>query len=110
MEKDIEAGWAKRVKKYGTAPKRASGANANGTANGATASGSRPPIPESLRKSVQLRQHLLDMVGRTLRNRPRGEVVGMPESSIYDGIGEEMDAKDEKIVEDQVDVEVDEGG
>lgn len=108
LEKAIEAGWAKRIKKYGTAPKRSSNANTNG--NGAAAAGSgsgRPPVPESLRKLVQTRQRWIETVGRTMKERPRGEVLGMPETSVYDGIGEEMDTKDEKAVEEQVQVEMD---
>ena len=114
IEKAIEAGWAKRIKKYGATPKRSStngNATATATANGNGTTGSgRPPVPESLLKLVQVRQRWIDTIGKTMRDRPRGEVIGMPETSVYEGIGEEMDAKDEKTVEEQVelDMEVDE--
>ena len=40
-----------------------------------------------------------------MKSRPPGEVLGLPTQSIYDGIGEETEARDEKIVEETVEVE-----
>ncbi|WVR04668.1 hypothetical protein IAU60_001679 [Kwoniella sp. DSM 27419] len=100
VEKSIEASWAKRVKKYGTTPKKGSSGAANGAGSG------RPPVPEQVMRCVTTRQTWLDTVGRFMRERERGEVVGLPCRSIYDGIGEDEE-KDEKSVEDQVDLGAD---
>lgn len=107
IEKAIEAGWAKRIKRYGSTPKRSSNANASANGNGNTGTSIRPPIPEGLKKLVQTRRRWLETVGQTMKERPKGEVIGMPDVSVYEGIGEEMDAKDEKFVEEQVNLEMD---
>ena len=96
LEKSIEAGWAKRVKKHGMAPKRA---GPSGIVD------RRPPVPENLRRLVGVRKGWLQSVGRVMRDRPIGEVLGLPTSSIYEGIGEESEERDEKTVEDEVEVD-----
>lgn len=119
LEKSIEAAWSKRVKKHGSGPKKVtttttSSSNstntatataiANGTGNG------RPPVPENLKKLVQVRKHWVETVGHTMKERPRGEVSGLPIESVYEGIGDEVD---EQVVENAIglsgsQVEVDE--
>jgi transketolase C-terminal domain/subunit len=37
--------------------------------------------------------------------RPKGEVVGIPEQSIYEGLGEDVD---ERVVEESIELELDE--
>ncbi|KAK6903692.1 hypothetical protein I203_107197 [Kwoniella mangroviensis CBS 8507] len=93
IEKSIESGWAKRIKKYGSTPNKKN-AHASG-------SSSKPPVPENLKKFVATRQHWLDTVGQLMKERPRGQVVGIPSSSIFEGIGEDEE-KDERYVEDQI--------
>ncbi|KAK8847442.1 hypothetical protein IAR55_005300 [Kwoniella newhampshirensis] len=103
VEKAIEASWAKRVKKFGTTPKKSSSSSA-------TPAG-RPPIPEHVKKLVGTRQHWIETVGQCMKERPRGEVVGLPGRSVFEGIGEDEE-KDEKSVEEGLaidDMEVDEG-
>ncbi|WVW78405.1 hypothetical protein I302_100359 [Kwoniella bestiolae CBS 10118] len=92
IEKSIESGWAKRIKKYGSTPKK------NANSGGASI---KPPIPDNLKKAVATRQHWLDSVGQLMKERPRGQVVGIPLNSIYEGIGEDEE-RDEKSVEDQI--------
>ncbi|WRT64729.1 uncharacterized protein IL334_001663 [Kwoniella shivajii] len=89
IEKSIESGWAKRIKKYGLTPKKNS------------AGSGRPPVPDNLKKLVATRKHWLDTVGQLMKERPRGQVVGLPSRSIYEGIGEDEE-KDEKFVEEQI--------
>jgi transcriptional adapter 3 len=98
VEKDIQADWARRVKKYGLGPKRSS---QTGSGPGATG---RPPMPETLKKRVQIRNNWLQTVGQCMRERPRGEVMGLPTGSIYEGIGDDEE-RDEKTVEDVVEVD-----
>ncbi|WVQ98097.1 hypothetical protein IAU59_005219 [Kwoniella sp. CBS 9459] len=109
IEKSIEAAWAKRIKKYGTTPKK-SNSNSHSHANGS----GRPPVPENVKKLVEIRKHWIEVVGAKMKERPRGEMVGIPAKSIYEGIGGEDEEKDEKTVEEQVELlaeemEVDEG-
>lgn len=102
LEKSIEAAWSKRVKKHGSAPKKVT-ASALGNGSAPTTHG-RPPVPENVKKLVQVRRGWVDSVGRTMRERPRGEVLGMPTSSVYEGIGDELD---EQVVEDAVGLSMD---
>ncbi|EIW71248.1 hypothetical protein TREMEDRAFT_13632, partial [Tremella mesenterica DSM 1558] len=80
IEKAIEAGWTKRVKKYGIAPRK--------TNNSKAETSTRPPVPETLKRLLAVRKQWTETVGKCMRELPRGEVVGMPEQSIYEGIGE----------------------
>jgi transcriptional adapter 3 len=105
IEKSIEAGWAKRIKKYTIQPKK-------GAAPGGF--GPRPPVPENLKRLVGIRQGWIDKVGKILAERPIGEVRGLPTSSIYEGIklvglGEGEEETDERKVEEGLDVDADEG-
>lgn len=101
LEKSIEAAWSKRVKKHGAAPKKvtastaaaAAASAANGAGNG------RPPVPDNVKKLVHVRQDWINTVGQTMRERPRGEVVGIPTRSVYEGLGDEVD---EQVVEDAI--------
>ncbi|CAD6571758.1 MAG: Transcriptional regulator [Tremellales sp. Tagirdzhanova-0007] len=95
IEKSIEAGWAKRVKKYGNLSKRPAG----------QALEPRPSVPDNLKRLIPVRNGWLRTVGKVMKSRPPGEVLGLPTQSIYDGIGEETEARDEKIVEETVEVE-----
>ncbi|WVF69761.1 hypothetical protein IAT40_004540 [Kwoniella sp. CBS 6097] len=95
IEKSIEAAWAKRIKKYGTTPKKNS-SQANGSG--------RPPVPENMTKLVEIRKHWIEVVGAKMKERPRGDMVGIPARSIYEGLGGEDEEKDEKSVEDQVEL------
>jgi transcriptional adapter 3 len=102
IEKSIEAGWNKRVTKYkvtgkknitpGTVPPLQS---------------NRAPVPENLRRLVKVRQGWIENVGKLMKDRPKGEVNGLPTSSIYEGIGEDGGAeeRDEKVVEDAMDID-----
>jgi transcriptional adapter 3 len=102
VEKSIELAWSKRVKKYGSTPKKCSpGAGANGDST----NGGRPPVSENVKKLVHVRQAWVDTVGQTMKARPKGEVVGIPEHSVYEGLGEEVD---EKVVDDAVELASDE--
>jgi transcriptional adapter 3 len=65
----------------------------------------RPPVPDNLRRLVTVRQGWLETVGRVMKERPNGEVWGLPTKTIYEGIGEESEEKDEKTVEETVEVE-----
>jgi len=47
----------------------------------------------------------LETVGNLLKERPKGELWGLPTTSTYEGIGEEIEEKDEKSVEEAVEVE-----
>ena len=100
MEKSIEAGWAKRVKKYGIAPRK--------TNNSKIDTNPRPAVPEALKKMIESRKQWVDSVGRIMKERPKGEVSGLPDKSVFEGIGlDGEEEKDEKDVEDGL--EVDEG-
>ncbi|WWC59513.1 uncharacterized protein I303_102069 [Kwoniella dejecticola CBS 10117] len=90
IEKSIESGWSKRVKKYGLTPKKNSAGHST-----------KPPVPDNLKKLVQTRKQWLDGIGQLMKERPRGQVVGLPAHSIFEGIGEDEE-KDEKSVEDQI--------
>jgi len=99
IEKSIETAWVKRVKKYGATPKKSS-------TEGTPAPGSgRPPVPENVMKLVNVRRSWVDTVGKTMAARPKGEVVGIPEASIYEGLGEDVD---ERVVEESIELELDE--
>jgi len=91
LEKQIEASWAKRVKKHGSGGKKT-------ISNGVISGNGRPPVPDSLKSKVQLRRRWLDTVGATMRERPTGEVLGLPTKSIFEGIGDESDV--EKVADD----------
>jgi transcriptional adapter 3 len=107
IEKSIETAWVKRVKKHGAAPKKGRHSSSEGTPapNGiGTGSGSgsgRPPVPENLKKLVAVRRGWVDSVGKTMTARPRGEVMGIPEESIYEGLGEEVD---ERVVDEAMEL------
>lgn len=96
LEKQIEASWAKRVKKHGSGGKKT-------IQNGVISGNGRPAMQESLKSKVVLRQKWLDTVGRTMKERPTGEVMGLPAKSIYEGIGDESDRDDKQ--EDEEDME-----
>lgn len=96
IEKQIEASWAKRVKKHGSSGKQT-------IQNGIISGNGRPPVQESLKTKVELRRRWMDTVGRTMRERPTGAVMGLPTKSIYEGIGEGSE-KDE-MEEDDMDAD-----
>lgn len=98
LEKSIEAAWSKRVKKHGSAPKKFAAANANGVAN-VTAGNGRPPVPDNVKKLVHVRKDWIKTVGQTMRDRPKGEVMGIPARTIYEGLGDEVD---EQVVEENM--------
>ena len=95
IEKSIEGGWAKRVKKYGIVPRRSGGQVVE----------RRPPVPENLGRLVAMRRNWVEMVGSVMRERPKGEVLGLPPRSIYEGVSGESEERDEKTVEEAVEVE-----
>jgi transcriptional adapter 3 len=103
IEKSIETAWAKRVKKYGAAPKKVPASTSLG--NGTEDKEGRPPVPENVKKLVQVRRSWIDTVGKTMRERPRGEVTGIPEESVYEGVGEEVD---ERVVDEAMDLDLEE--
>ena len=94
IEKSIEAAWAKRIKKYGVKKPV--------VAPGSTG---RPPLPENVKRLVQVRKGWLDSVGLCMRERPRGEVLGLPATTVYEGIGDDEE-KDERSVEDVIDLDM----
>ena len=96
IEKSIEAGWAKRVKKYGITPKKVAGPG--------QPTPQRPRVQENLLRLCATRQRWIETVGNMLKERPPGEVNGLPTSSIYEGIGEETEERDEKSVDDAVEI------
>jgi transcriptional adapter 3 len=49
---------------------------------------SKPPVPEGLKKLVQVRRDWVSSVGERMKERPRGELVGLPAESVYQGIGD----------------------
>ncbi|KAL7420048.1 Transcriptional regulator [Cryptotrichosporon argae] len=97
IDKAIEAGWAKRIKKHGSAGRRTL------LASGAEAGQGRPPVPDHLKKLVETRKTWIENVGKVLRERPQGEVVGLPIKSVYEGLDSEE--RDERTVEDAMDVD-----
>ena len=99
IEKSIETAWVKRVKKHGAAPKKGRHSSTEGTP--APGGSSRPPVPENVKKLVAVRRGWVDSVGKTMMARPRGEVTGIPEESIYEGLGEEVD---ERVVDEAVEL------
>lgn len=96
IEKSIEAGWAKRIKKYGLTPKKTNAGSGERPA--------RPPVPEELKRLVATRQKWLDTVGLVMKER-KGEVFGLPSRSIYEGIEGEIEERDERTVDDAVEVD-----
>lgn len=95
IEKSIEASWGKRIKKYGLGKKGASSAQTM------AANSARPPVPDGLKRLVAVRKEWLDTVGTCMKERPRGEVLGLPKSSVYEGILglTEEEERDEKAIE-----------
>ncbi|WVO16578.1 hypothetical protein L204_104257 [Cryptococcus depauperatus] len=89
VEKSIEEAWAKRLKKYGISPKKPSMNGEPGAIVGdhgemiqLNPSG-RPPVPEPLKRLVETRKNWLSSVGQVIKSRPRGELLGIPETSVY---------------------------
>lgn len=98
LEKDIEASWAKRIKKHGSGGKK--------TLQGGVLSGNgRPAVAEVLKQKVKVRRQWMDTVGKTMLSRPVGEVTGLPSKSIFEGIGDSSSDKDEKAVEEAMDID-----
>ncbi|ODN79641.1 hypothetical protein L202_03583 [Cryptococcus amylolentus CBS 6039] len=106
IEKSIEEAWAKRIKKYGLSPKKhphpPTVEGSYGTIIGEhgevvhlNASG-RPPVPDSLKRLVETRKGWIGSVGQVIKERPRGELVGIPGSSVFEGVGTDKndDAKE----------------
>ncbi|KAI9636349.1 histone acetyltransferases subunit 3-domain-containing protein [Dioszegia hungarica] len=93
VESNIEEHWAKRTKKHGHASKKPAPVPTKD---------SRPPVPEVLKKLVQVRKKWVESVGDKMKGMPRGVMVGLPEESAYLGIAEAMD-EDEARVEGVVD-------
>lgn len=98
MEKQIESSWAKRVKKYGSGGKQV-------IKDGVISGQGRPPVPESLKQKLGVRERWINSVGKTMRDRPVGEVIGLPVKSIYEGIGEDSEEKDEKAVDESMEID-----
>ncbi|OXG46390.1 transcriptional adapter 3 [Cryptococcus neoformans] len=91
VEKSIEEAWLKRIKKYGLSPKKKLMVEGGGTGTVVgehgevvqlNASG-RPPVPDTLRRLVDTRKGWMGSVGRVIKERPRGELVGIPGESVY---------------------------
>ena len=99
LEKSIETGWARRVKKFGVAPKKPVPGSAPGL------NPNRPPVPSNLKRLLGVRKEWLETVGKVMRERPAGEVIGIPTASIYDGIGEENEERDERDVDKGLEVD-----
>ncbi|ORX33921.1 histone acetyltransferases subunit 3-domain-containing protein [Kockovaella imperatae] len=93
LEKSIESSWARRVKKFGLTPKKPIPGSVPGL------NPNRPPVPINMKRLVAVRKEWLDTVGKIMRERPTGEVIGLPQETIYDGIGEEAEEKDERDVD-----------
>nr|KIR49613.1 transcriptional adapter 3 [Cryptococcus bacillisporus CA1280] len=96
VEKSIEEAWLKRIKKYGLSPKKKLMVEAGGpgTVIGEhgevvqlNASG-RPPVPDTLKRLVDTRKSWMGSVGQVIKERPRGELIGIPGESVYKGIEE----------------------
>lgn len=97
IEKSIEAAWAKRTKKHGSGGKQQ-------LQNGVISGNGRPPVPESFKQKLSVRERWIKQVGKTMLERPPGEVIGTPTKSIYEGIGE-SEEKDEKAVDEAMEVD-----
>ena len=95
IEKGIEQGWAKRVKKYGLTPNKKSSTSDKIV---------KPPVSDSLKQLVLTRKKWQESVGKIMRER-KGQVFGLPVKSIYDGIEGEIEERDEKMVDDAVELE-----
>jgi len=73
--------------------------------------GTRPPVPEVLNKYVEVRRNWIGIIGKVLGELPMGEVRGLAVKSIYEGIGDGVglgegdEERDERWVEDGLDVE-----
>lgn len=65
----------------------------------------RPPVPDNLKRLVAVRQGWLETIGKIMKERPKGEVWGLPTASIFEGIGEDSEERDEKIVEEAVELD-----
>lgn len=87
------------MKKHGSAPKKTTAVTASANGTGTGPGHGRPPVPENVKKLVHVRQEWVNTVGHTMRERPRGEVVGIPTQTVYEGLGDEVD---EQVVEDAV--------
>lgn len=98
IEKSIEAAWAKRTKKHGSGGKQV-------LQGGVISGAGRPPVPESFKQKLSVRDRWIKQVGKTMLDRPTGEVIGTPTKSIYEGIGEGSEEKDEKAVDEAMEVD-----
>lgn len=98
MEKQIESSWAKRVKKYGSGGKQV-------IKDGVISGQGRPVVPDSLKQKLSVRDRWIHSVGKTMRDRPAGEVVGLPVKSIFEGIGNDTEEKDEKAIDESMEVD-----
>ncbi|KAL1411489.1 Transcriptional regulator [Vanrija albida] len=97
-EKQIEALWAKRIKKHGSSGKKT-------LQNGVISGNGRPPVPDSLKRLLSVRSRWIETVGRTMHERPDGEVSGLPAKSIYEGIVDENEDGDVKTVDEAMEVD-----
>lgn len=98
VEKSIEAAWAKRTKKHGSGGKQV-------LRDGVISGPGRPPVPESFKQKLSVRERWIKQVGKTMLDRPMGEVIGMPTKSIYEGLREGNEEKDEKAVDESMEVD-----
>lgn len=94
MDKFIETEYAKRVKKHGSGGKKK-------LINGQIVGEGRPAVNPELMRVVRLREQWVKVVGAVMKGRPEGEVLGIPEHSVYEGIGE--GDKDDKAYAMEVD-------
>ncbi len=81
MDKFIETEFAKRTKKHGSGGKKK-------LINGEIVGDGRPPVNPEILRVIKLRDQWVNVVGAVLKKRPEGEVLGIPQHSIYEGIGE----------------------
>ncbi|GMK57914.1 hypothetical protein CspeluHIS016_0407480 [Cutaneotrichosporon spelunceum] len=102
MDKFIESEWAKRTKKHGSGGKKK-------FVNGQVVGEGRPPVNAELLRVVHLRDQWVNVVGSVMKARPEGEVLGIPQQSIYDGIGD-GDKGDKTYAMDVDDAEADDDG
>lgn len=72
---------------------------------GSSGVGPRPPVPENLKRLVEIRKGWIETVGKPMAELPQGVVSGLPTRSVFEGIGEESEERDEKIVEEVVEVD-----
>lgn len=104
VEKAIEAGWAKRVKKHGFKNKSTTDKHGNVTP--------RPPVPEAVRTQVRIREKWLygtpsqgepgqegykpaqPGIGQLFKQLPLGQVRGLPTASIYEGLEDEREEEE----------------